>query len=63
MGSDGKEVGKQVGKAKMIGIIGIVREQEIGYKLHPDYWGKGYMTEALKMMLEMFWCDDGRSAS
>ncbi|KAF8864515.1 acyl-CoA N-acyltransferase [Acephala macrosclerotiorum] len=49
-----KEVGND-GKAEMIGIIGIVREQEIGYKLHPDYWGKGYMTEALRTMLDMFW--------
>ena len=39
----------------MIGVIGIVREQEIGYRIHPDFWGKGFMSEALKMFIEMFW--------
>ena len=42
-------------KLCMIGIIGVVREQEIGYRLHPDFWGKGYMTEALAMVTEMWW--------
>jgi ribosomal-protein-alanine N-acetyltransferase len=42
-------------KRRMIGIIGIVREQEIGYKVHPDFWGKGYMTEALRMFIGMYW--------
>jgi ribosomal-protein-alanine N-acetyltransferase len=46
---------RDAGKLRMIGIIGIVREQEIGYKLHPDFWGKGYMSEALAMFIEMWW--------
>jgi ribosomal-protein-alanine N-acetyltransferase len=24
---------------------------EIGYELHPDYWGKGFMTEALRAVV------------
>ena len=26
---------------------------EIGYVLHPEYWGKGYMKEALKRLLKV----------
>jgi ribosomal-protein-alanine N-acetyltransferase len=47
-------------KPRMIGIIGIVREQEIGYKVHPDFWGKRYMTEALKMFINMYWKMEGK---
>lgn len=53
-----KGEGKGV-RPKMIGVVGIVREVEIGYRLHPDYWGKGYMTEALTMFLAMWWDLDG----
>ncbi|CAG7915912.1 unnamed protein product [Penicillium olsonii] len=28
---------------------------EIGYSLHPDSWGKGIATEALQLMLKMWW--------
>lgn len=45
---------RKAGKLRMIGVIGIVREQEIGYRIHPDFWGKGFMSEALKMFIEMF---------
>lgn len=46
---------RKKGKLRMIGVIGIVREQEIGYRIHPDFWGKGFMSEALNMFIEMFW--------
>ncbi|GFF83547.1 uncharacterized N-acetyltransferase YoaA [Aspergillus udagawae] len=28
---------------------------EIGYSIHPDYWGKGYATEALEGLLKAWW--------
>ncbi|KAF4637242.1 hypothetical protein G7Y89_g835 [Cudoniella acicularis] len=42
-------------KPKMIGLIGFPREADIGYKIHPDFWGKGYMSEALALFIELFW--------
>lgn len=32
----------------LIGLIGTSRPREIGFSLHPDYWGNGYATEAAK---------------
>ena len=29
-----------------------MREWEIGYEVHPDYWGKGYALEAVKLLLK-----------
>jgi RimJ/RimL family protein N-acetyltransferase len=29
-----------------------MREWEIGYVLYPDYWGKGYATEAVMMLVK-----------
>lgn len=47
---------------KMIGIIGIsYAPSNVGYKIHPNYWGRGYMTEALKLFVEMFWTLEGLS--
>lgn len=42
---------------KCIGIIGFYRTQpenfrtELGYMIMPEYWGKGYVTEAVKVLL------------
>lgn len=46
-------------KPKMIGVIGCPREADIGYKINEEYWGKGYMTEALAMYLKLFWSLEG----
>jgi [ribosomal protein S5]-alanine N-acetyltransferase len=41
----------------LIGTCGIrmatahVQEAELGYELHPEYWGQGYATEAARGML------------
>ncbi|KAK4501113.1 hypothetical protein PRZ48_006919 [Zasmidium cellare] len=32
----------------LIGLIGTFRPREIGFSLHPDFWGKGYATEAVR---------------
>jgi ribosomal-protein-alanine N-acetyltransferase len=48
---------------RMIGIVGLCREQEISYKLHPDFWRQGYMTEALDLFLQLFWATKGKNFS
>ncbi|MFC5269849.1 GNAT family N-acetyltransferase [Adhaeribacter terreus] len=46
------------GSEKLIGTIGLWRfikanhRAEIGYSLHPDYWNKGLMSEAMKVVLD-----------
>ncbi|RHZ70174.1 hypothetical protein CDV55_105028 [Aspergillus turcosus] len=40
---------------QVIGYVGINQvypSPEIGYSIHPDYWGKGYATEALDGLLK-----------
>lgn len=41
-------------KGRFIGAIGHPFEAVIGYRLLPEYWGKGYMTEALRCFLGMW---------
>ena len=45
-------------KEQVIGYVGINSLDpcpQIGYSILPEHWGKGYATEALKMMLTMWW--------
>lgn len=48
-------------KRKLIGTAGFWRidagnwRAEIGYTLHPDYQGRGYMDEAIKALLQYGW--------
>lgn len=49
----------EAGKPRLIGTIGSYRVNydaaAIGYGLHPEYWGRGYGTEALKLFIELYW--------
>ncbi|CAG8948745.1 hypothetical protein HYFRA_00001866 [Hymenoscyphus fraxineus] len=56
-GDGGNGVGANGGK--FIGTIGFPVEAVVGYRLMPEYWGKGYMTEALKMFLVMWFGREG----
>lgn len=53
--------GEETSKPVMIGCIGIPRLAEdldgveVGYGLHPDFWGKGYATEALQLFIKHYW--------
>ena len=46
------------GSDKCIGIMGFYRTQpehyrtELGYMIHAEYWGKGYVTEAVNTLLD-----------
>lgn len=34
--------------------MGSARDNEIGYMFHPDYWGRGYATEALAAFVKVY---------
>ncbi|KAL0254939.1 hypothetical protein SLS55_009463 [Diplodia seriata] len=40
---------------RVIGVLGAARAPEIGYLVHPDFWGKGLATEAVTAFLPLFW--------
>jgi RimJ/RimL family protein N-acetyltransferase len=55
--------------ATMIGSIGIPRlsrngcAAEVGYGIHPDYWGSEYATEALELFVSHYWNSDSEVLS
>jgi RimJ/RimL family protein N-acetyltransferase len=42
-------------KRRVIGVVGAIRTPEIGYMVHPDYWGTGITTEAMRAFMPLFW--------
>lgn len=43
---------------KAIGTVGVnalVPAPSIGYGMHPDFWGKGYMSEAAAGVIDAWW--------
>ncbi|KAJ5730038.1 uncharacterized protein N7483_004546 [Penicillium malachiteum] len=43
---------------KVIGAVGInalVPAPSVGYGIHPDFWGKGYMSEAVAGVIDAWW--------
>ncbi len=45
-----KATGDIIGTAMIFSIDKEARHAEVGYVLHKSYWGKGYGTEALRLM-------------
>ena len=39
-------------RGRVIGKAGLYRFPEIGFILHPDYWGRGFASEALRPVLD-----------
>ncbi len=65
-----KNTGKVIGgiglhKTNPVESIAHLNQREIGYVLHPDYWGNGYVPEAVERLkkyafneldLDLLWC-------
>ncbi|PPQ71159.1 hypothetical protein CVT24_009840 [Panaeolus cyanescens] len=49
--------GAEPSHSRAIGKAGLYDGKEIGYILHPDYWGKGYAREALVAILDRYFAD------
>jgi RimJ/RimL family protein N-acetyltransferase len=48
-----KETGRVIGDALLFWHSRLHRSGEVGYQLHPDHWGRGYVTEAAREMLRL----------
>lgn len=38
-----------------VGINGLAPSPSIGYGIHPDFWGKGYVSEAVAGVVDAWW--------
>ncbi len=52
-----KKTGELIGTAMMFSFNHEAKHAEIGYVFHKDYWGKGYGTEAVKLMCDFAFKD------
>lgn len=51
-------IGKEDPSGKVIGAVGVnslAPSPAVGYGIHPDFWGKGYVTEALSAVIDAWW--------
>lgn len=49
-----KETGKLIGTIDLLKIEEKVGRAEVGYTLNKEYWNQGYMTEAVKTIVKVF---------
>ncbi|KAL5364939.1 GNAT domain-containing protein [Aspergillus floccosus] len=57
-GQSESDIERLLAGGQVIGYVGINEvypSPEIGYSIHPDFWGKGYATEALEGLLKAWW--------
>ncbi|OJD17583.1 hypothetical protein AJ78_02334 [Emergomyces pasteurianus Ep9510] len=58
LGTLGFTVFEEPNRKRAIALIGIYKRNdsaEIGYLVHPDFWGKGYATEAVQATINKWW--------
>ena len=54
-----KETGQVIGDVLLMWHSEKHRSGELGYELHPDHWGHGYVTEACRVVLRLAFAELG----